>query len=180
MLILLILSLLAICAAADETDDEPKPVSADVGLQIKHCHPGDSALVTVTPIPENDNRRGGFFVTTNNLLVLRDLSMLPSGLNRLQIQSICRGMTGEVANVVVDLRRPPPPPKLELMELVKVRRVRPGSPVPLRSSVTNKVPSPPLPPGLVMALPDAETNRMSYKDSQMMKAYYSKPGRRNQ
>lgn len=178
---LVVLAILALYAAADETEEEPKPVSKDVGLQINHCHPGDSAFITVIPIPENDVRCGGMFNTTNTILTLDDLSMLPSGLNRLQIRSVCRGLTGEVSSVVIDLQRPPPPPKLSIR---KVRRVAPASPVPTRFNTTSNTspPMPPLPPGMagMLPLPGGATNRISYKDQVMMKAYFSKPGRRSQ
>lgn len=179
IIILLVLAVVAAVSAADETDEEdPKPVSKEVGLALNHCHPGDPAHITVIPIPENEVRRGGFFTTTNNLLSLRDLSMLPSGLNRLEIRSICRGLTGEVQNVVIDLQRPPPPPK------VTSRRVPRAvtNHVPVRAVVTNAPPLPPLPPGMAgaMPLPNAETNKVSYKDSQLMKNYYAKQGRRSQ
>lgn len=179
LVILAVLAVLALLSAADETEEDPRPVSGEVGLAIIHCHPGDRAVIHVIPIPENDSRRGGWFSTTNDVLNLEDLSMLPSGLNRLEIRSVCRGLTGAVATATIDLRRPPPPVKLASARARK--RGSTNSPVPLRMDLA-RTPLPPMPPGMAerMPLPDGETNRMSYKDSQLMKAYYSKPGRRNQ
>jgi hypothetical protein len=175
-LLLLVLAAIAMVACADDTDDEqPRRVSARMGITLESCHPGvDEVLIHVIPIPENDVRRGGWFKTTNTALFLKDFSMLPSGLNRLETQAICRGLTGEVRSIVIDLQRPPPP--------VKVASVRApantNSPVPVRFAARPpQIQSPPLPPGMVMPLPDAETNRMSYKDSQLMKAYYSRDRR---
>lgn len=182
MILLVVLAVMAICAFADDTED-PMPVSADLGLAIGHCHPGDRAVIRVIPIPENDSRLGGWFSTTNDVLAMKDLSMLPSGLNRLEIRPVCRGLTGEVRTAVIDLQRPPPPVKLAV---VRVKRpAGTNSPVPTRMTAARGrewPPLPPMPPGMAekMPLPDAETNRVSYKDSQLMKAYYSKPGRRNQ
>jgi hypothetical protein len=170
--ILLVLAAIALISWGDEADDEPRPVSSDLALALSPCHPGDRAVIHVIPIPANDRRSEGGFSTTNNVLTLRDFSMLPDGLNRLEVRRVCRGLTGEVSKVVIDLRRPPAPVKFGTV------RVKKPSPVPLRAARTP--PAPPLPPGLVPALPDAQTNRMSYQDSQLMKAYYSKPGRRNQ
>lgn len=188
MLILVVLALVAVVAAADdtETDEEPKPVSKEVGLAIAHCHPGDLALIHVIPIPENETRRQGWFSTTNDLLAMGDFSMLPSGLNRLEIRPVCRGLTGEVSTVVIDLKRPPPPVK------VASRRVRTpvstNSPVPIRMAAdqTPSIPMPPMPAGMAGALPlpdeqhGASTNKMSYRDMQIMKNYYAKQGRRSQ
>lgn len=179
--LLAVLVVMAVISAADETEEEPKPVSADLGLRIYHCHPGDRAVIHVMPIPENDARVQGWFSTTNEVLSLWDLSMLPSGLNRLEVQPVCRGLTGEVRTVVIDLQRPPPPVKIES---VRIRRPKAPSPVPTRMThETNEAPQfPPIPPGMagLLPLPDAATNRISYHDQQLMKAYYSKPGRRNQ
>jgi hypothetical protein len=187
MLILVVLALVAVVAAADETDEEPKPVSKEVGLALAHCHPGDTALIHVIPIPENEVRRQGWFSTTNDLMTMGDFSMLPSGLNRLEIRPVCRGLTGEVSTVVIDLKRPPPPIK------VGSRRVRPpvstNSIVPTRfnaSSTPDPIPLPPMPPGMASSLPlpdeqhGASTNKMSYRDMQIMKNYYAKQGRRSQ
>lgn len=159
---------------AGEDSEEPMPVTSEAGFSISHCHPGDYANIHVIPIPINEVRHGGRFSTTNAILTLKDLSMLPSGLNRLEVQSVCRGMTGEVTSVVIDIQRPPPPPKIQRAVLLK------PSAVPIRSGPPEWPPLPPMPPGMAaaMPLPNAETNKMSYKDSVLMREYYSR-ARRN-
>lgn len=180
VVVLVILSLLALCAAADETED-PMPVSKEAVLAITRCHPGDPVLIHVTPIPENAARLQGWFTTTNDMLNLRDLSMLPSGLNRLDLRTVCRGLTGEVSSVVIDLQRPPPPPKVSSR---RVRKVPAPSPVPTRFSTASNGPPPfpPIPPGMagMLPLPGSPTNKISYHDQAMMKAYFSKQGRRSE
>lgn len=163
------LALLFVCAALAE--DEPLEITKDAALSIQHCHAGDKAVIHVVPIPINARRAEGWMITTNAVLGLPELSMLPEGLIRLEIQTVCRGLTGEVGRVVIDLRRPPPPPAVSRVGVQK------PSAVPLRFGA---VPAPPLPPGLALALPGAETNRMSYEDAQLMRRYYSKTGRRSQ
>jgi hypothetical protein len=160
--------------------DPVRPVSNSVGLSINHCHPGDRAVIHVIPIPENDVRLGGWFSTTNDVLKMDELSMLPSGLNRLEVWPVCRGLTGEVSHVVIDLQRPPPAIKFGTVRVNKPAST--NSPVPLRMAAKTArewPPMPPLPPGMagMMPLPDAETNRVSYKDSQLMKVYFSRQRR---
>lgn len=177
VIILLVLVALAAVAGADDTEEDPTPVTKDAGLRLTHCHPGDVAWIHVIPLPENENRRGGWFQTTNTVLTLGDCSMLPEGLNRLEVRSICRGMTGEVSTAVIDVQRPPPPPKLGR---AKIRRAHTNS-VPVRfASAPERPPFPPTPPGMVMPLPDGATNKISYHDQQLMQNYYSKLGRRSQ
>lgn len=173
MIALVILLVLAAIAFADETEEEPIPVTMEEGFSLTHCHPGDAAQIKVIPIPMNAVRVRGWFTTTNSILTLKDLSMLPSGLNRLEVQSICRGMTGEVTSVVIDLQRPPPPPKV-----ARARVIKPSA-VPIRTGPPEWPPLPPMPPGMaqMMPLPNAETNIMSYKDSVLMREYYSRPRR---
>jgi hypothetical protein len=171
--ILVVLAVLAMVAAADDVEEEPREVTDKIGVTLESCHPGvDEVLVHVIPIPENATRLSGWFKTTNTVLFLKDLSMLPSGLNRLEVQSICRGLTGEVQSAVIDLKRPPPRPKIgsrrapaHTNSLVPVRLTHP--PIPL----------PPIPPGMVMPLPNAETNRVSYQDKELMRRYHARQRR---
>lgn len=171
-LILIILAILAIAATADETEEDVKVIKGDIGIDISKCHPGHETLVHVIPIPINDRRAEGWFKTTNSVLSLRDLSMLPDGLNRIEFQNVCRGSTGELSSAVFDLQRPPPPPKV-VVKLIRPKRT--NSSVPLRFSAPSQPMMPPMPPGMAqhMPLPDAETNKMSYKDSWLMRQYYS-------
>lgn len=174
VIILLVLAALALVAGADDTEDDPTPITKDEGLKLTHRHPGDIAWIHVTPIPENARRVGGWLQTTNTILTLGDCSMFPEGLNRLEVRTISRGMTGEVATALVDVQRPPPAPKLSR---AKIRRSATNS-VPVRLAA--QPPAPPLPPGFVPPLPGGATDRVSYHDFQLMQKYYSKTGRRNQ
>lgn len=108
------------------------------GLSIHACHADDSVMVEVAPV--NTNRLGGLFVTTNRVLRLRDLSMIPSGTNVFKMRTICAGSTGDVREVTVVLRRPPPMPNVWL--------------------VVDALP--PLPPGMILPLPNA-THHASYE-----------------
>lgn len=105
-------------------------ISPDSGIAISHCHPGHFVSIHVYGQTE------GWFKTTNDFLTLKDLSMIPDGTNLFEIRSICRGMTSEVSVVQFNLQRPPPKPRIEK------RRVRPY-----------RIPAPPIPSQLVMALP---------------------------
>lgn len=103
------------------------------GIELVHCHPGDSSTIRV-----NDSANQNF-TTTNSILTLTNyLSMLHVGTNTLHIQSICRGMTGEVSVVTFELVRIPPP---------IVRRWTP------RTTNSIPIPMPPLPGGLILPLP---------------------------
>ncbi len=164
ILICLISLALAAVAIASEMEDDPKPVTAQIGISLKHCHPGDKAVIHVVPIPKNSHRKEGWFTTTNSVLLLDDLSMIPEGVVRFDIQSVCRGMTSQVRVAYFDLQRPPPPPVVDLV-------------------IIDDGPIPPLPPGVVMTnmpLPDASIDFGSYKDLQLMKQYFQKTGRRSQ
>lgn len=176
-ILLLVLAAIAMVAIADDTDEEqPRRVSARMGITLESCHPGvDEVLIHVIPIPENDVRRGGWFRTTNTVLFLKDLSMLPAGLNRLEAQPVCRGLTGEVHSFVIDLMRPPPPIKVGSKRAPE----NTNSPVPVRFAHRPVIQLPPLPPGMagMMPLPDAETNRVSYHDQELMRRYYSRQKR---
>lgn len=165
--ILVILAVLAVCAAADETEEEPVPISEVSGLEIISFCPGDEALVRVIPIPTNAARVGGLLITTNSVLTLNELSMLPPGLNRLEIQTIRNGLTGAVTSVVVDIQIPPPAP----MVVPRLLNVRKSGPLKLAGE---SPPLPPMPPSFVPPLPNASTNKISYHDAQLMKNYYSR------
>lgn len=108
------------------------------GLTIHACHDDDAVMVEVQPL--NPNRVGGIFLTTNRVLRLRDLSMLPSGTNLLKMRTICAGSTSDVREATVVLRRPVPMPRIGVM--------------------TDALP--PMPPGFVMPLPNS-TNHASYQ-----------------
>lgn len=167
IIVLMVLAILTLLSLADETEEEPKAITKDIGLTIEHCHPGDEATVHVIPIPKNPRRVEGWFNTTNSLISLSDLSMLPTGLNRLEIRTICRGMTSEVYSAVFDLQRPPPKPRVGRK---------------LIHEDTNNISMPPMPPGMAMTLPlpGGETNHGTYKDLTMMKRYFETNKRRSQ
>lgn len=105
-------------------------ISESSAIEIKHCHDGDAAAIHVIGKTE------GWFKTTNSVLALKDLSMIPDGTNTFEIQSLCEGRTGAVRVVSFNLKRPPPAPKVLRRSLVRFDS-----------------PPPPIPPGLVMALP---------------------------
>lgn len=151
--VLVVLALLALCAAADETEDEiPKTITKDIGLGIEICQPDGLVEIHVVPIPRTERRVEGWFNTTNTLLTLTNaaMSMIPSGLVKFEMRSICQGQTGETSVVYLDIVRPPPK--------VKVSRR-------LLSKGTNE-PVPPLPPGLVPALPDGNDPFQGYSYKQ--------------
>lgn len=106
-------------------------VSDSAGVGIETCHEHDRALVEGIP----QHGVGGMFVTTNRTLFLRDLSMLPSGTNLLRVRTICQGTTGAVSEVRIVIRRPVAAPSVFRVDLADV---------------------PPMPPGMVMPLPNAE------------------------
>jgi len=147
--------------------EEVLVISTNSAISIARDHPGDLFVLHFVPIPMNESRVGGWMITTNSVLKFSDLSMVPDGLVRLEVQTVSRGMTSEVSSAVYDVRRAPRKPRLG--------RIFSGTP-------TNQPPSPPLPPGLasLMPLPGAETNKISYQDQQLMNAYFAKTGRRSQ
>jgi hypothetical protein len=124
--------LLILCATPIITDTD--------GLAIHACHDDDRVLVEVVPI--NTNRIGGMFVTAKRVLYLRDLTMIPSGTNEFRLRTICDGSTGAVTVVQCVLRRPVPAPSVTVQRTPLVW--------------------PPMPQGMVMALPDATNQFPSY------------------
>lgn len=112
------------------------------GIEIHKCHPGDVSLIEVTTQNSREERRSGYFTTTNGTIFLTDMSMIPTGTNIFRIRTLCSGSTSEVKAVRFVIRRPIPTP-----EVAKVDRF----PV-----------MPPMPPGANMPLPDA-TN-LSYSE----------------
>lgn len=84
-------------------------ISPDSGLRIYKCHDGDEALIHIHPLTNKTNL-GGSFRHTREFLSLDDLSMAPSGVNKLDIQTICAGATSEVRSVTVNIIRPIPAP----------------------------------------------------------------------
>lgn len=165
-MILLGMAVLVTFAAGGLGDEEfPKGITEEIGLVLEHCHSDDSATIHVTPIPKNQQRVEGTFTTTNTLLTLRDLSMLPDGLNRLDIRTVCRGLTSAPSTMVIDLQRPPPKPRIGRRML---------------SAATNQVSAPPIPPGIFLALPGGATNHGTYQDLELMKRYFEGNKRRSQ
>ncbi len=108
-------------------------------LEIRHCHADDRAMIEV--VPANSNRYGGMFVTTNAILRLADLSMIPTGTNVFRIRTICAGATSEVQEITVVLRRPIPAPRM---------------------AIVGDLPTLPMPPGLTPALPGGTNQDASY------------------
>ncbi len=113
------------------------PLTATEGIAIRHCHAHDEALVEFVG--------HGQFETTNALLTLTSppMTMLTNGTYVANIRTVCRGATSEVASVTFTISRPP------------------AAPIVRRGRVATTPPLPPLPPGLVMPLPNS-TNFPSY------------------
>lgn len=165
LVILVILVAIAIVCAADETDDEaPKLVTGDIGIEFEMCHPGDEVTIHVVPIPQNEHRREGWFKTSHALLTLGDLTMLPDGTNKFEVRTICRGQTSEVSVAFYNLQRPPPKPKIRRRSLTKTNLV---------------LQFPPMPPGLIPALPD-EASRSHAEFMQRLKNAQERGYRRSQ
>lgn len=146
---LIIVILIGIISLADSTDEEELkkkspifPLTPEIGIELSLCHEHDKAMIHVIPIPLATNRNEGWFTTTNKTIKLSDLSMLPDGTNRLDIQTICRGKTSEVTSILFDLQRPPPAPVISLVW----------------NEGTNKPIYPPAVPGMVLPLPNGSIN----------------------
>lgn len=122
-------------------EDKIGTISKDIGLQIDYCHPGDVAIVKLTPLDPAFAMSSGWFTTTNAIVCWQDLSMMPEGTNRMEIRTICRGATSEVRVVTFKLERPPSAPKVRYLRLIV------GAPTP----------GPPVPPGMIVALPDDQS-----------------------
>lgn len=88
-------------------------VTEDAGIGIVKCHAEDHALVEIVPLDPAPHRVGGFFTTTNRLLVMSDLTMTPTGTNLAKIQMVCSGSTSPVKTVQFTIRRPIPPPRVK-------------------------------------------------------------------
>lgn len=123
------------------------PITADIGIAIEHCHPGDRALIHVEPLHPSPKAVEGWFQTTNALLTLRNLTMVPDGTNIMEIRTVCRGMTSEVSTVMFEIRRTPPAPRVSL-----------------RNANPKPIPIPPLPNGAAMPLPSVPLRNQSYDD----------------
>lgn len=117
-------------------------ITPNEGIAIRHCHTNDTAFVEVVG--------HGMFTTDERLMTLKSppMTMIPNGTNIAHIQTICRGMTSEVAVVQFVIRRPVPAP-----------RVGRG---------TTNVTLPPMPPGFVMPLPNSrwEASYEAFRRSQ--------------
>ena len=147
-----IIALIVSCIAADLID--VGELTDFEGIAIKHCHPGDEAIIEVQPVDmkrEGDGpgplRVGGFFSTTNRLITMREpaMTMVPTGTNRAYIRTVCSGATSEVTEI-----------------LFTIRRTLPAPAVSRRSTMPGPVKPPPAPAGLIakvsMPLPGPSTN----------------------
>lgn len=123
-------------------------VNDSEGIAIRACHTGDRVLIEIEPSNPGPQRRGGSFVTTNRLLTLKDapMSMVPSGTNVARIRTICAGSTSAVSEVRFAIHRPVAAPRV-----AHGRRLE-------------QMPMPPLPFGMVPALPGGTND--SYADYQ--------------
>lgn len=116
------------------------------GIAIQHCHAGDRANIVIEPVHPDARHVGGQFSTTNQLLVLKPLSMLSSGTNIAHISTVCAGFTSEVSTVRFVIRRP--------IEAPKVRRGR----------VPPPIPDPPMPFAVNAAFPLPKSTNDTYGD----------------
>lgn len=116
-------------------------VTKDIGIEIDHCHPGDVALVYLRPLDPAFALSAGTFETKENILTWLAFTMMPDGTNVAEIRTVCRGVTSEVKAVTFILRRPPPAPKVRFRRLV----------------LEPPTSGPPVPPGMVVALPDDQS-----------------------
>lgn len=128
----LIALLISVCAAEVVNLGE---ITSARGIGIHNCHPDDVAMVRIQPVHPSETRRGGMFLTTNQTLTTWDapMSMVPRGTNLAIISTICGGSTSEPTVVQFVIKRQAQAPRVKAVELER--------------------PTPPLPPGLVPALP---------------------------
>lgn len=89
-------------------------LTATNGIEIAHCHAGDPARIHVVPVHPETNRVGGWWTTTNCVIRLRDLSMIPNGTNVMEIRTLCNLSTSQPVFVRFIILRTPKPPRVAL------------------------------------------------------------------